>query len=348
MRFLKFSAQDFGIDTSKVFLVGSSAGAIAVLQHLYWDKNTELSPDVFEVPSLGELDAVGLQGYSSKPAGVTSLWGAIQDPEIIENEDTPIFMVHGTDDDIVPFKMGVPLAGSVPDIPNVSFTMPPTYGSFCIDTALNNRGIEHDTYFVEGKKHEFYGVDTGKFYEDGPNQYWDTIHTKMTEFFLKQFRPKADFGAEISDFTVHFTNTTDAAISAEWDFDDGHRGTGDRVSHSYSEAGIYPVRLSTCNANLACDTLTKSIVVGSSHTVSDLLEKNFSVFPNPVSRELNISGIHQPFEVNIYDVSGRKQIVLKKVANAKIDVSQLQNGVYFLEINTGTLSVIRKIVKVNK
>src|SRR5690606_32194787 len=74
VRFLKYSAQDFGIDTSKVFLVGSSAGAIAVLQHLYWDKNTELSPDVFGAPSLGELDAVGIQGNSSKPAGVASLW----------------------------------------------------------------------------------------------------------------------------------------------------------------------------------------------------------------------------------------------------------------------------------
>lgn len=348
VRFLKYRAEDYGIDTTKIFLVGSSAGAIAALQHLYWDNDAEVPPDVFLSPSLGDLDAVGIQGYSSKPAGVASLWGALQDPGIIGNEATPIFLVHGTDDDIVPFKMGIPLAGIVPDFPNVNFSMPPTFGSFCIDTALNNRAIEHDTYFVDGKKHEFYGVDTGRFGEDGPNQYWDTIQTKMTGFFLKQFRPNADFIVEKQGLNVDFTNSSSGIFYSEWDFGDGHIGTGNLTSHTYSKTGIYRVKLTACNSNLACDTLTKWLELDPLVSATELGVNNLLVYPNPVRRELNVSGINPPFKASIYDITGRIQMVKKEVANAKIDVGQLQNGVYFLHVKMGNETFVRKFVKVNK
>ena len=73
---------------------------------------------------------------------------------------TPVFLVHGTDDNIVPFKKGVPLAGIIPpEYSSVAqLNLQETYGSFCIDTVLSNRNINHETYFVEGQKHEFYGV----------------------------------------------------------------------------------------------------------------------------------------------------------------------------------------------
>ncbi|MBK6281662.1 MAG: carboxylesterase family protein [Draconibacterium sp.] len=259
IRFLNQNAEIFGIDTTKIYLVGSSAGGILTLQNLYLDKNSEVSPDAFLPPTLGNLDSVGIQGYGAKPAAIVSLWGAVESPELIENEQTPVFLVHGTDDDIVPFKKGIPLSAIVPDNPAISFTMPETYGSFCIDTALNNREITHENYFVEGKKHEFYGVDTGEFYPEGPNEYWDTIQLKISKFLFDRFQPEADFETDIESLTVHFSNTSSDIYDAGWDFGDGTIGSGNEVSHTYAKPGNYNVLLTVFNRNLACDTITKQV-----------------------------------------------------------------------------------------
>jgi hypothetical protein len=59
-----------------------------------------------------------------------------------------------------------------------------------------------------------------------------------------------------------------------------------------------------------------------------------SVYPNPANNKITINGnlLNQSFRLRILDLTGR--IVLEKtIANRTIDVSSLQSGVYFIEIN---------------
>ncbi len=347
IRFLKHHAEYFGIDTTKIYLVGSSAGGILSLQHLYIDKENEVSPDAFLPPTLGNLDAVGVQGYGSKPAAVVSLWGAMEKPELIENEQTPVFLVHGTDDDIVPFKKGIPLAGIVPETSLASFTMPETYGSFCVDTALNNRNIAHETYFVEGKKHEFYGVDTGAFSPEGPNEYWDTIQWKISKFLFAQFQPKANFDAEIQNLTVNFTNTSSEIYDANWDFGDGTTGNGNEVAHTYAEPSNYKVQITAFNINLACDTISKQILVGTNSLDENSLFDEIKIYPNPATTVIYFEGIAKPFDIKIYNLSGKTLLIQRNLTGNQININELQQGFYILEIKTNERKVFRKFLKVS-
>jgi hypothetical protein len=59
-------------------------------------------------------------------------------------------------------------------------------------------------------------------------------------------------------------------------------------------------------------------------------ENTFGIYPNPTSRELNLS---KEQDIAIYDVTGKR---IRVVRDAKtIDVSELTPGIYFLQNNEG-------------
>ena len=67
-----------------------------------------------------------------------------------------------------------------------------------------------------------------------------------------------------------------------------------------------------------------------------------SVFPNPVQNVLNIQGMDiSNTEVNIYDVAG--QLIQNSVIlNSSVDVSELNTGIYFLEIDNIFMKFVKK------
>ena len=346
IRFLKQNAAEYGIDSSKIFMVGSSAGAIQALSTLYLDKTSEIPEAAFTEPSLGGLDSVGIRGLSSKPAAVVSMWGASWNTKQIENNTTPLLLIHGEEDDVVPFKKGIPLEGSVPDNPFVQFNMPETYGSFCIDTALVNRGIPHQSYFVKGQKHEFYGVDTGMFPPEGPNEYWDTIHQKISRFLLDQFQPNAEFEYQVHNNILTTVNASSALNHVFWDFGDGETSTEQQPAHEYKTNGKFKVTLKVCNENMACDTSSQNISVDQLTQILEHDLENVLLYPNPVSDRLNISGLNSPFRVRIIDLTGRTRLSLHEETRTQIDLSSLPAGIYILELKVGAISLVRKISKI--
>jgi acetyl esterase/lipase len=186
IRYVKHNAAALKIDTSKVFVLGSSAGGFIGLQAAYMNKASEkpsaanavtnFPPTLDDGPDLGSLDAVEPQyAYDGMPDAVIALWGGVKDTVLIEASDgTPVLLVHGTSDAIVPFEVGPPF--------NLS-SLPPTYGSSPIHRRLTNLGIPHSTYFVPGAGHEFYGVSNG-MWNPAPNVYWDTVCVKVTQFLF--------------------------------------------------------------------------------------------------------------------------------------------------------------------
>ena len=83
---------------------------------------------------------------------------------------SPILLVHGTNDNIIPFAKGKMLNldsvrnknrfmygyASAASAFNINFSSPTFYGSFVIDSILEKNGVTHETYFVDGLGHEFY------------------------------------------------------------------------------------------------------------------------------------------------------------------------------------------------
>lgn len=198
IRFLRANAATYGIDPDHIFWGGNSAGSIIGLNATYMDAgekppytdsvNYATALSSFSGPDLGDPDIGHHLDYSGKPDGVMACWGGVGDTLTIEpGDDTPVFLVHGTADAIVPFNAGPPFGlGSVSAV----------YGSNAIKRRLATLGIPaRETYFVEDAGHGFYGSSNGKWTNgSGGNEHWDTIVKMATLFYWQLHKPATGMG----------------------------------------------------------------------------------------------------------------------------------------------------------
>ncbi len=102
IRFFRKYANQYGIDTSQIFITGSSAGSKTCLAIAYLNENE--IPRGVDVNKWGSLEGnSGNEGYSSKVAGVMNAWGAMIDFHWIQQGDAPLFNTAGTNDKTVPY-----------------------------------------------------------------------------------------------------------------------------------------------------------------------------------------------------------------------------------------------------
>jgi lysophospholipase L1-like esterase/predicted esterase len=102
IRFFRRYADQYGIDTSQIFIAGSSAGSKTCLALAYMDQNE--IPEGVDQNKWGSLEGnSGNQGYSSKVQGVINAWGAMINYKWIQKGDAPLFNTAGTEDKTVPY-----------------------------------------------------------------------------------------------------------------------------------------------------------------------------------------------------------------------------------------------------
>ncbi|MFN7278806.1 MAG: alpha/beta hydrolase, partial [bacterium] len=90
IRYLRSRAAEFGIDTTQVFVTGTSAGAMTSLGLAYMDEHEV--PAGVDKNKWGSLEGnSGPAGYSSKVQGVINCWGALPDTAWIDEGDVPLF-----------------------------------------------------------------------------------------------------------------------------------------------------------------------------------------------------------------------------------------------------------------
>jgi len=77
--------------------------------------------------------------------------------------------------------------------------------------------------------------------------------------------------------------------------------------------------------------------------------KPLNVYPNPTRNQINIEGgelTESRFEYEVVELNGK--VLLKgevKDAGNKIDVSSLQNGLYFIKLNFNNKFINTKVIK---
>ena len=79
----------------------------------------------------------------------------------------------------------------------------------------------------------------------------------------------------------------------------------------------------------------------------DTLAETIQLYPNPVSEILNIEGnsLSEITILEIYNVQGQKINHLFEIKE-KVDLSNLNSGVYFLKLITTNGTVTKKIIKI--
>ena len=348
IRYLRANAALYGVDPNKIYFVGSSAGSFIALHSIYLDAAAEkpafagtTTYNSTTAPDLGPLDIGNNLAFNGKPDAVVGLWGAVQSADLITpDNNTPILLVHGEADTVVPFNTGSPFGFAA---------FPPTDGSNPINTKLDALGFTNkETFFVPGQGHELYGTTNGTWSNGtGGNSYWPIVVNKMVQFFWRQHKPLADYTWNANNLTVDFTDTSTGSLAWWWDFGDGTFSNEQSPTHIYATQGNYQVKLYVENNIKSWDEITKTIAVANLAT-SQNTAMNFTVTPNPTSKSVFVSGTNWSANTNyqLFDVLGNSMGNNTLTENAnEVALHNLATGMYFLKITTDQATQIIKIIK---
>ena len=152
--------------------------------------------------------------------------------------------------------------------------------------------------------------------------------------------------------TVFFDGSPSVgAVTYDWDFGDGNTGTGQNTSNIYTANGSYIVKLSVGSA-CGTDSITDTVVVEGIGLAESVLNQTLEIFPNPAKSEVNISftRVNEKARIALLDLSG-KELMVREINNAgdqysgSIDISELSDGVYMLQISDGNIIVNRRLIK---
>jgi dienelactone hydrolase len=185
VRYFKHKHALYQIDTTQIYLIGNSAGAITALHTAFMNPDTWI-PEAGNQgygennTDLGCLDcSTSLSekeyNHSSEVAAVISLWGATMNLDYFKAEkQIPTMLVHGTADNIVPYGEGSAFNfGTGFDI---TFTL---HGSLQIHEKMLSENIPHVFYPYENQPHCFYScgnINLATFERDSfPCEFWTPI-----------------------------------------------------------------------------------------------------------------------------------------------------------------------------
>ena len=179
VRFFKAHGEEYRIDTASVFLLGNSAGSIAILHEVFVDED-ERPAETYNYPDLGGLHESGYPEYlhfSPSVAGIIPQWGGVLDLNVIDDDETtPVCLIHGTEDNTVPYDSGYCFGGWMPNL------MPYMYGSHTI--AERFAALQHPDFELhpfEGEEHAFYYTATYQL--DMPK--FDSCFSIVRDFLLR-------------------------------------------------------------------------------------------------------------------------------------------------------------------
>ena len=78
-------------------------------------------------------------------------------------------------------------------------------------------------------------------------------------------------------------------------------------------------------------------------SVEDQNQLDISIYPNPTSDIVYFDGNYSQLKVVVYDILG-KQVIKESITNS-VDISQLEKGVYILQLSDGTKLTTQRIIK---
>ncbi len=135
-----------------------------------------------------------------------------------------------------------------------------------------------------------------------------------------------------------------------WDFGDGSTASGVNATHTYGSGGAKTVTLVVTNA---CGTDTTTCTLPATFSYGDnVLAQSLVLFPNPAKDQVKVSFDAGATEMTlrVLDLSG-KEIMLEEHDNLSgkvdliINLEELADGVYMVEISNGELKARKRLVK---
>ena len=162
----------------------------------------------------------------------------------------------------------------------------------------------------------------------------------------------ADFIADVTSIeegdVVSFTDLSmgGGITSWSWEFEGGEPASSSDQNPevTYDLEGVYDVTL-TVSDGTNSNTITKDDYIEVDHItgISNNGKSGVSLFPNPASDEIIIRNVNGA-NVKIYNIDGQLMIAHENVSGVyKIDITNLENGIYVVEIVDDGKTVVKKL-----
>ena len=216
LRFLVANATKYQIDPNYIFVGGSSAGGITTL-NLAFMQNKDRPVSSYKsllYNDLGDIESVGLhRDVTFNIKAIAPLWGAVNDLNMLKNNNISVFSYHGIKDPIVPFDYDYPMQKMVKKFAPVFFSK--MYGSKPIHAELKRLGYREKLVPVNVAAHAIWETD-GK-----TNDLFYRIINDMAVFFHQDLIPSP---VEIEHDAVsrqrYFVSNPDVEVTT-WQCDGG-------------------------------------------------------------------------------------------------------------------------------
>ena len=147
-------------------------------------------------------------------------------------------------------------------------------------------------------------------------------------------------GPFFSSTTLEFASTSLGVDSLLiWDFGDGQTSNDPNPTHTFTGGGPFNVTLQAINV-YGCSSFREKIITVSNGNITEQIingveevqTNSIEIFPNPTSGVLTIKNNKNSI-ISVYNALGIN-VGNFKLADEQLDLSYLDNGIYFLQIAT--------------
>ena len=140
---------------------------------------------------------------------------------------------------------------------------------------------------------------------------------------------------------------TGASASRTWLFGDGNtaQNTPRIQNHTYATAGSYNVVLKTTDSNGCIDSATTSIQIVSTGLNQIAEVTGLELYPNPSIGSVFVTYTSSEMaKVSVFDIQGKVVLITQITSGDKLNLENLDQGVYTLQVNVANQSTTRKII----
>lgn len=175
----------------------------------------------------------------------------------------------------------------------------------------------------------------------------DGLHIDSLQINTEPSAPTAFASFTMDGSTVSFKNESHCAKHYLWDFGDEIISTEKSPIHEYAEEGNYICELNVWNSIDTAKYYLQIILIGineNNHT-----ENKISINPNPANNSIIVKSKDEIIEYSLINIYGHI-ILTEKINNIKslkMDISFLENGLYFLKLKSRKNTVITRFLKLN-
>lgn len=145
----------------------------------------------------------------------------------------------------------------------------------------------------------------------------------------------------VTDQLTHNVVSSDPA--APTGFGSADLTNGQTYSFTFTSAGVFDYE---CSYHVA--TMAGTITVEGTASIDEQELVGFNIYPNPASDIINLNAQENIESVTIYNMMSQEvmnHISSEKMNSLELNISNLENGTYFLKIKSGNRVGVRKLIK---